>query len=105
MVVFGALLALGNPKRKGMMIAFVFLCQVRTQISVRPDVCPLAKLYTQVGFGWAQYLSIAFIQFGVPQVELGISGGLAGVARFAGGAVAISGKHVTAFATRHVADR
>ncbi|KAF1847133.1 MFS general substrate transporter [Cucurbitaria berberidis CBS 394.84] len=70
MVVFGALLALGNPQRKGMMIAFVFLCQV--------------------GFGWAQYLSIAFIQFGVPQVELGISGGLAGVSRFAGGAVAIS---------------
>ncbi|OAL05350.1 MFS general substrate transporter [Phaeosphaeriaceae sp. SRC1lsM3a] len=70
MVVFGALLGLGNPERKGMMIAFVFLCQV--------------------GFGWAQYLSIAFIQFGVPQHELGISGGLAGVARFAGGAVAIS---------------
>ncbi|KAH7113752.1 fungal trichothecene efflux pump, partial [Dendryphion nanum] len=70
MVVFGALLALGNPQRKGLMMAFVFLCQT--------------------GFGWAQYLSIAFIQFGVPQVELGISGGLAGVARFAGGAVAIS---------------
>ncbi|KAJ2906622.1 putative trichothecene efflux pump protein [Zalerion maritima] len=70
MVVFGALMALGTPDRKGMMIAFVFLCQV--------------------GFGWAQYLSIAFIQFGTEQVELGIAGGLAGVARFAGGAVAIS---------------
>ncbi|KAF2837878.1 fungal trichothecene efflux pump [Patellaria atrata CBS 101060] len=70
MVVFGALLALGTPERKGMMIAFVFLAEV--------------------GFGWAQYLSIAFIQFGVDQVELGISGGLAGVARFAGGSVAIS---------------
>jgi hypothetical protein len=70
MVVFGALLALGNPDRKGMMIAFVFLAEM--------------------GFGWAQYLSIAFIQFGVEQEELGISGGLAGVARFAGGAVAIS---------------
>ncbi|KAF2744998.1 MFS general substrate transporter [Sporormia fimetaria CBS 119925] len=70
MVVFGALLALGTPQRKGLMIAFVFLCQT--------------------GFGWAQYLSIAFIQFGVPQVELGISGGLAGVARFAGGSIAIS---------------
>ncbi|KAJ9643358.1 hypothetical protein H2199_004037 [Coniosporium tulheliwenetii] len=70
MVVFGALLALGTPQRKGLMIAFVFLAEI--------------------GFGWAQYLSIAFIQFGVPQVELGISGGLAGVARFAGGAVAIS---------------
>jgi len=70
MVVFGALLALGNPQRKGMMMAFVFLAET--------------------GFGWAQYLSIAFIQFGVDQAELGISGGLAGVARFAGGAVAIS---------------
>ncbi|KAL5377440.1 hypothetical protein DPSP01_009778 [Paraphaeosphaeria sporulosa] len=70
MVVFGALLALGNPDRKGMMLAFVFL--------------------SMTGFGWAQYLSIAFIQFGVPQVELGISGGLAGVSRFAGGAIAIS---------------
>ncbi|KAK5108618.1 hypothetical protein LTR62_008109 [Meristemomyces frigidus] len=70
MVVFGALLALATPERKGMMMAFVFLAMT--------------------GFGWAQYLSIAFIQFGVDQVELGISGGLAGVARFAGGAVAIS---------------
>lgn len=35
-------------------------------------------------------MSIAFIQMGVPQVELGISGGLAGVSRFAGGAIAIS---------------
>jgi hypothetical protein len=57
MVVFGALLALGNPQRKGMMLAFVFLAEM--------------------GFGWAQYLSITFIQFGVDQVELGISGGLA----------------------------
>jgi hypothetical protein len=57
LVVFGALLALGTPERKGMMIAFVFLAEM--------------------GFGWAQYLSIAFIQFGVEQTELGISGGLA----------------------------
>ena len=70
MVVFGALLALGTPERKGMMMAFVFIAET--------------------GFGWAQYLSIAFIQFGADQVELGIAGGLAGVARFAGGAVAIS---------------
>lgn len=70
MVLFGALLGLGNPDRKGMMIAFVFL--------------------SQMGFGWAQIMSIAFIQFGVPQVQLGISGGLAGVSRFAGGAIAIS---------------
>ncbi|KAK3698295.1 hypothetical protein LTR37_017003 [Vermiconidia calcicola] len=70
MVVFGALLALGTPERKNMMMAFVFLAEI--------------------GFGWAQYLSIAFIQFGCDQTELGIAGGLAGVARFAGGAVAIS---------------
>ncbi|KAF7553821.1 hypothetical protein G7046_g6987 [Stylonectria norvegica] len=70
MVVFGALLALGTPDRFGMVIAFIFLAEV--------------------GFGWAQYLSIAFIQFGTDQVELGISGGLAGVSRFAGGAIAIS---------------
>ncbi|KAH6898208.1 fungal trichothecene efflux pump [Thelonectria olida] len=70
MVVFGALLALITPDRFGMAIAFIFLAEV--------------------GFGWAQYLSIAFIQFGTDQVELGISGGLAGVSRFAGGAIAIS---------------
>jgi Na+/melibiose symporter-like transporter len=57
MVVFGALLALGTPDRFGMVIAFIFIAEV--------------------GFGWAQYLSIAFIQFGTDQVELGISGGLA----------------------------
>lgn len=57
MVVFGALLALATPDRFGMVIAFIFLAEV--------------------GFGWAQYLSIAFIQFGTDQVELGISGGLA----------------------------
>ena len=73
MVIFGALLALGNPNRKGMMLAFVFLAET--------------------GFGWAQYLSIAFLPLGVPQVELGISGGLAGVSRFGGGAVAISGTY------------
>ena len=39
MVVFGALLALGNPDRRNMMIAFVFIAEI--------------------GFGWAQYLSIA----------------------------------------------
>lgn len=70
MVVFGALLALGNLQRKNMMMAFVFLAET--------------------GFGWAQYLSIVFIQFGAEQTELGIAGGLAGVARFARGALAIS---------------
>ena len=36
-------------------------------------------------FGWAQYESIAFTQLGVPQQDLGFSGGLAGMARYAGG--------------------
>jgi hypothetical protein len=70
MVVFGALLGLGNPDRKIMMM--VFVC------------------FSQIGFGWAQMMSIAFIQLGAPQIELGIAGGLAGVSRFAGGAIAIS---------------
>ncbi|CAK7210970.1 hypothetical protein SBRCBS47491_000959 [Sporothrix bragantina] len=70
MVFFGALMALVTPERKGLAIALVFI--------------------EQIGFGWAQYLSIAFVQFGTDQVELGIAGGLAGVSRFAGGAVAIT---------------
>ena len=57
MVIFGALLGLGTPDRKGLVIALVFLCQF--------------------GFGWAQYLSIAYVQFGTDQIELGIAGGLA----------------------------
>lgn len=42
MVFFGALLGLGNPSRKSMMMGFVFI--------------------SQMGFGWAQMLSITFIQ-------------------------------------------
>jgi hypothetical protein len=42
----------------------------------------------QTFFRWAQYESVAFTQLGVKQVDLGISGGLAGVARFAGGSLA-----------------
>lgn len=42
----------------------------------------------QTFFGWAQYESVAFTQLGVKQHDLGISGGLAGVARFAGGSLA-----------------
>ncbi|KAF7196765.1 Trichothecene efflux pump TRI12 [Pseudocercospora fuligena] len=74
MTFFGGLLAYITPAREGMAIAFVFLCAT--------------------GYGYGQYLSIAYIQFGADQEELGISGGLAGVARYAGGAVA-----VTTFAT------
>ena len=73
MVLFGALLGLGDPSRKAMMMVFVFI--------------------SQTAFGWAQMLSITFIQFGVPQVELGVSGGLAGVSRF--GKSSKFFKHVT----------
>ncbi|CAK7207893.1 hypothetical protein SEUCBS139899_010708 [Sporothrix eucalyptigena] len=68
MTLFGGLMALCTPYNKGLMIAFTFLMQT----------C----------FGWAQYESVAFTQLGVPQEELGISGGLAGVGRYAGGSLA-----------------
>jgi hypothetical protein len=42
----------------------------------------------QLSYGWAAYLSVTYTQLGVPQEMLGISGGLAGTARYAGGAVA-----------------
>lgn len=68
MVFWGGMMALVTPYNKGMMIAFTFL--------------------EQTFFGWAQYLSIAFTQLGVHQQDLGMSGGLAGVARYAGGSLA-----------------
>jgi hypothetical protein len=55
--LFGGPLALGEPSQQGMSIAFVFLASI--------------------GYGWGQYLSIAYIQFGADQIELGIAGGLA----------------------------
>ena len=68
MVIFGVLLALGTPNNKGLMIAFVFL--------------------SQTGYGWAIYLSIAISQMGVEHKDLGHSGGISGVARFAAGTIA-----------------
>jgi hypothetical protein len=65
MVLFGVMLALGNPGNKSLMIAFVFL--------------------SQGAYGWAIYLSIAISQMGVDHKNLGLSGGLSGAARFAGG--------------------
>jgi hypothetical protein len=65
MVLFGTLLALGRPDNKSLMIAFVFL--------------------SQGAYGWAIYLSIAISQMGVDHKNLGLSGGLSGAARFAGG--------------------
>ena len=70
MTFFGGLLAYVTPARESLGIAFAFL--------------------SATAYGYAQYLSIAYIQFGADQVELGIAGGLAGVARYAGGAVAIT---------------
>lgn len=74
MTFFGAMFAYITPEKQGTGIAFAFL--------------------SSMGYGYAQYLSIAYIQFGAEQTELGIAGGLAGVSRYAGGAVA-----VTLFAT------
>nr|OQO28755.1 hypothetical protein B0A51_02524 [Rachicladosporium sp. CCFEE 5018]OQO32478.1 hypothetical protein B0A51_00267 [Rachicladosporium sp. CCFEE 5018] len=70
MTIFGGLLAIITPEKKSEAIAFAFL--------------------SATGYGYAQYLSIAYIQFGADQSELGIAGGLAGVARYAGGAVAVA---------------
>lgn len=68
LVVWGSLLALITPYNKVMMIVFVAL--------------------GQFSYGWAAYLAVTFTQLGVPQEFLGISGGLAGLARYAGGAIA-----------------
>lgn len=88
MTFFGGLLAYVTPERESLGIAFAFLAAM--------------------GYGYAQYLSIAYIQFGADQVELGIAGGLAGVARYAGGAVAVTTFQTiltttqTKYATEHV---
>ena len=65
MVLFGSLLALCTPTNKGLMVTFVFL--------------------SQSGYGWAIYLAIAVAQMGVEHRDLGLSGGIAGVSRFAAG--------------------
>lgn len=70
MTFFGGMLAYVTPGHEALGIAFAFL--------------------TAMFYGYGQYLSIAYIQFGADQVELGIAGGLAGVARYAGGAVAVT---------------
>ncbi|CAK7215013.1 hypothetical protein SCUCBS95973_002331 [Sporothrix curviconia] len=70
MTVFGALLALAKTDNMAMIMVFTFIAQG--------------------AYGWAQTLSIMWIQFGVPQTELGISGALAGVARWTGGALSSS---------------
>ena len=68
LTLFLSLMALITPTNKAMMITFAALAQL--------------------SYGWAAYLSVTYTQLGVPQEMLGISGGLAGTARYAGGAVA-----------------
>ncbi|KAB5560332.1 fungal trichothecene efflux pump [Coniochaeta sp. 2T2.1] len=68
MVLFGSLMALCTPTNKGLMVAFVFI--------------------SQAGYGWAIYLAIAVAQMGVEHRNLGLSGGIAGVSRFAAGSIA-----------------
>lgn len=57
--IFGGLFVFVIFYNKGMMIVFCF--------------------FEQMFFGWVQYESIVFIQFGVRQIDLGILGGLVGV--------------------------
>ena len=61
MTLFGGLLTYITPDRESIGIAFAF------------------AFLSAAGFGYAQYLSITYIQFGTQQIELGIAGGLAGV--------------------------
>ncbi|KEF54129.1 uncharacterized protein A1O9_09924 [Exophiala aquamarina CBS 119918] len=70
MTFFGAMAAYVTPERQDLGICFAFLCSTF--------------------YGYSQYLSITWVQFGAEQTELGIAGGLAGVARYAGGAVAVT---------------
>jgi hypothetical protein len=82
------ILTCSRPERESLGIAFAFL--------------------SAVGFGHAQYLSITYIQFGADQTELGIAGGLGGVARESGGAIAVTTFQTilvsvqTSYAARHV---
>ncbi len=77
LVLWGCLLALITPYNKAMMISFVTL--------------------GQVSYGWAAYVAVSYSQLGVPQIMLGVSGGLAATARFAGGAIG-SGVYTSAIA-------
>jgi hypothetical protein len=70
MLLFVGLFALVTPYNKNFMIALAFL--------------------GQLFFGWAQFASVSFTFFGVHQHDLGVAGGLAGMARFAGGSLAQS---------------
>ncbi|KAF2637534.1 MFS general substrate transporter [Massarina eburnea CBS 473.64] len=70
MTLFGCLMALGTTTNMAMVMVFCFICEG--------------------AYGWSQTLSITWIQMGVPQTQLGISGALAGVARWTGGALSSS---------------
>jgi hypothetical protein len=68
LVLWGSMFATVTPYNKKQILAFAVL--------------------GQISYGWSVYLSVAYTQLGVPQEMLGVSGGLAGTARYAGGAVA-----------------
>jgi len=68
MTLFGGLLAIGQPGRLAASI--------------------VVTVIGGITYAWAAYLSIAYTQFGVDQEELGVAGGLAGVARFSGALIA-----------------
>ena len=70
MTFSGAMFAYVTPEKEGMGIAFVFLSSMF--LGMR-STCLLYKT-----------------QFGADQSELGITGGLAGVARYAGGGAAVT---------------
>ncbi|TKA34488.1 hypothetical protein B0A54_14191 [Friedmanniomyces endolithicus] len=78
MTFFGGLLAYITPEHESLAIAFAFL--------------------TAAAYGYAQYLSIAYIQFGADQTELGVAGGAVAVTTFA----TILGTTQSAYAVSHV---
>jgi hypothetical protein len=85
MILFGALMGLATPDNQALMIAFC--CINASRSSLRSTGRTFSDNMTAF-FGWAQYESVAFTQLGVPQQDLGFSGGLAGMARYAGGSLA-----------------
>lgn len=57
MTMFGGLMALVSTERRKLLMAL--------------------NVLLSMSYGWSQFLSIAYCQFGAPQMEIGIAGGLA----------------------------
>jgi len=70
MTMFGGLFAYVTPERKAAGVAVAF--------------------FTSFFFGFVEYLTTTFIQFGADQIDLGIVGGLGGAGRGGGGCIASS---------------